>query len=175
MTNAELQSLIADLARTPEKIRQAIGQISGRDPRWKPKSQAFSALENVCHLRDIEREGHAIRIARLLQEDQPFLPNIDGDRLAIARRYNEQNLDLAFNEFIEARQATIRILKDVSSESLNRSGTLETGGVVSVEKLLLMIREHDEGHIRFIHELAQDQELPLLNVGDQLGSQFKPA
>ena len=39
-------------------------------------------LEHVCHLRDIEVEGYAPRLKRILSEDGPFLPDIDGRRLA---------------------------------------------------------------------------------------------
>jgi len=35
--------------------------------------EPFCAIEHVCHLRDIERDGYHVRIRRLLTEDNPSL------------------------------------------------------------------------------------------------------
>src|SRR5688500_19594160 len=45
------------------------------------------------YLRDIETEGYTVRIGQLLEEEDPLLRDLDGDRLAIERRYIEQDVD----------------------------------------------------------------------------------
>ena len=47
------------------------------------------AARQLCHVRDIEIDGYHVRLRRMLDEDRPLLVSIDGDALAIERRYND--------------------------------------------------------------------------------------
>src|SRR5436305_106893 len=70
MTETELQNLIAFLAETPMVVRQLVGALSADAARQRPAANEFSALEHACHLRDIEREGYAVRVLGALVEKQ---------------------------------------------------------------------------------------------------------
>src|SRR5262245_55170953 len=94
MTLQELGSLLDFLKETAEFVEGMVAELSTNELTWKPSATEFSALEHVYHLLDIEREGYQERIRRLLEEDAPSLPDIDGDRLAQERKYNEQDLDI---------------------------------------------------------------------------------
>src|SRR5919202_3497218 len=107
MTQAELQTLLAFLAETPDAVRRLTDELSADAARVKPTAKEFSALEQVCHLRDIEREGYGVRLRRLLAEDSPTLADIDGARLALERDYQRQDLACALAEFTEARRGNI--------------------------------------------------------------------
>ena len=157
-TTPEFASLIAYLAETPSAVEQMLSGLTEEDRRWKPVGGGFSALENVCHLLDIEREGYAVRIERLLREDGPGLPDIDGSRLAEERQYNKQNMETALAAFRRAREGNIRIVKSLNDEQLERAGTLETVGPITLRDLLLMMRAHDEAHRRELDDLRG--ELP---------------
>ena len=60
---------------------------------WKPDSwegipsEPFSAIEQICHVRDIEVDGYHERFRRALQETNPTLENVDGETLAVERAY----------------------------------------------------------------------------------------
>ena len=86
MSNQELQELIETLARTPEAIANLVHDLSNDDLRWRNENGEFSAIENVCHLRDIEVEGYTVRLNRIINQENPFLADIDGGRLAIENR-----------------------------------------------------------------------------------------
>ncbi|MGH9908995.1 MAG: DinB family protein, partial [Pyrinomonadaceae bacterium] len=107
----------------------------------------FSALENICHLRDIETEGYEVRIVRMLEESNPSLRDIDGSRLAIERDYNNQDPQSALQDFADARHRNIQRLKNLSLEQLELEGTLEGVGRVTLGRLIEMMSEHDEGHL----------------------------
>jgi hypothetical protein len=155
MTLREFQDLCASLAATPEKVRSLVDDLTDEELSWKPTDQDFSVLEHVCHLSDIEREGYAVRIEKLLNEEQPFLPDIDGGRLAAERKYNSQNLAPPLNAFSRSRKQNVHAVGDLPLDRLSRSGMFETVGPVTLGKLLSMMLEHDRDHLRALSDLRQ--------------------
>lgn len=151
----ELQDVIRLLEAMPESMRQLTDGLRDGELSWKPAPEQFSALEQVCHLRDLEREGYALRIHRLLAENQPTLPDFDGGRIALERDYNSQDFEAAFQEFALARASNASLLKTLSPADLKRSGFLEGVGAITLKKLLLLMREHDLSHQRELSELRQ--------------------
>lgn len=147
MTRSECEDLVLSLASTPAAVRRLANGLSFKETQWKPEGGEFSVVENICHLRDIEVEGYAVRIKRILLEDQPFLSDLDGARLAEERDYNSQDFGSAMEAFTEAREDNVRTIKGVSSEQLTRTGTLENSGIITLERLIEMMREHDQVHI----------------------------
>ncbi|HEX8652059.1 MAG TPA: DinB family protein [Pyrinomonadaceae bacterium] len=155
MTREEFQELVRELADAPRVVRQVADRLTNDDSRWKPTSEEWSVLEHLCHLRDIEQEGYTVRIEKLRHETEPLLADIDGDRLAFERSYNSQDFEQALRAFTEARRQNVEALKDLPLEHLNHSGRLETVGPVTLGKLLLMMREHDQGHLQDISSLRK--------------------
>ena len=153
MTGAELQSLTDFLALTPARVRQLTSDLSEREARWKPSPQEFSALENICHLNDLEREGYAVRLEKLIGEEQPFLPDFDGGKIAAERDYNQRQLAVMLDAFTRSRESNLRAVYALSPEELQRGGTLEGVGPITLESLLLKMREHDEAHLQELSDL----------------------
>jgi hypothetical protein len=58
----------------------------------------------------VEAEGHYVRIRRILAEERRVLASIDGDQLALARRYVERELGTALDEFGQFREASLDLL-----------------------------------------------------------------
>src|SRR5205814_2080287 len=115
-----------------------VADLSDISLRMKPAPEEFSALETICHLRDIEIEAYTVRINRIISEEEPTLPDIDGSRLAIERDYNSQNLDAALSSFTNARHANVETLRGVTIEQLSRVGIYQTDAV-TLEGLLNMM------------------------------------
>ena len=146
MTREDFREVIKSLEQTPDSLARVLQQLSQADLKLKD-SDEFSALENICHLRDLEIEGYAERIARILKEHNPSLADIDGARLAVERDYNNQDGQAALAAFSDARRQNIDLLKDLSPEQIAREGTLQGVGKLSLEQLIEMMLEHDEGHL----------------------------
>lgn len=155
MTLEEFQSLVGTLEETPDIIQQSGSGLADGDAAWKPSEEAWSLLENVCHLGDLEKEGYAVRIEKLLHEREPFLPDFDGGKLAAERSYNSRNFERALRAFALARRSNVEMIKGLTLDQLNRSGTLENAGTITLGRLLLMMREHDEGHLQDIGSLRE--------------------
>lgn len=154
MTRQELVELLDDLADTPAGIGRVISTMTIQDLTRKPSANQFSVLESVCHLRDIEREGYAVRIEKLLNETKPLLPDLDGARLAAERDYNSQDFRAAFDEFASARESNVHKLREATLEQLESRGMFEGVGEVTLERLLELMREHDAGHLQELRTLC---------------------
>ncbi|HWT01673.1 MAG TPA: DinB family protein [Pyrinomonadaceae bacterium] len=147
------QDVIEFLQETPAVFRKLAQGLADGDLRWKPSGDQFSFVENACHLRDIELEGYGARIRKLLTEDDPQLPDVDGGRLARERDYNSQEFGAALDDFTRARDENLRAIKNLSAEQLDRKGVLEGVGEITLGKLFLLMREHDESHRQELIEL----------------------
>lgn len=155
MITREFRELIEFLDETPEIVRQLTASLSDEEKKYKPNHDEFSALEHVCHLRDIEQEGYAVRIERLLTEDKPLLKDLDGSRLAIERNYNRQVFPFALTEFTLARLENINTLRAVSSDDLESTGVLEFVGEITLGELLRLMRDHDQSHRDELQSLCE--------------------
>ncbi len=147
MPPEDLQEVIDALTRTPETVAGLVKDLSAPDLRAKNSSEEFSVVENVCHLRDIEIEGYTARISRILTENNPLLPDIDGSRLAAERDYQSQNSSEALQAFAAARNQNTQKLSGLAAEQFDREGVLEGVGTVTIRGLLLMMRDHDAEHL----------------------------
>jgi acetylornithine deacetylase/succinyl-diaminopimelate desuccinylase-like protein len=137
-----------DIADFPKRVAGLIDGVS--DTKKKPSPGEWAIVENVCHLRDIEAEGYAVRIEQLLRENDPLLRDLDGEKLAIERRYIDDDCGAALRAFADARARSVAMLRDANEDAFAREGTLENVGRVSLATIVSKMREHDAGHLRDI-------------------------
>src|SRR5688572_30494985 len=103
MNRRELETLLLTLESTAALLARAGTQLSEDTVRQRGTTGGFSLVEHVWHLADLEREGYAARIRRLLSEDEPVLSNFDGNRVARERLYERRNFAEGLIAFTEAR------------------------------------------------------------------------
>ena len=144
---ADLKILLAFLEDTPNKLVRLISNLSDAELRWKNSTDEFSALENICHLRDLELQGYGPRIRRMLDETNPVLVDFDGALVAAESNYNDESPNLPVRAFEKARQENVEILRGLTEEQLRREGALEGLGRITLKQLAEKMREHDEGHL----------------------------
>lgn len=147
MDREEFRSLVEDLRRTPARLRELMAGIPLDREVHKPRPDAFSARENVHHLRDIEAEGYGVRLLRMLGEPDPVLKDLDGSALAAERNYNGRPPGPALEDFALLRAANVERLQRLAPEDLDRKGSWENVGPVTLGKVLEMWRDHDRGHL----------------------------
>ncbi|MFN2532495.1 MAG: DinB family protein [Pyrinomonadaceae bacterium] len=146
----ETSNLITRLAQTPERISDSTSQLSPEAVRSKPSAEEFSVLEHVCHLRDLEIEAYGYRIDRMLEAENPSLPDFDGAGTAIARVYNSQDFASALAGFTRARMQNVQTLSRLNDSQLDRAGDLPPIGRITIKNLMQMMHDHDEDHL---HEM----------------------
>jgi hypothetical protein len=149
MTNGSIQNYVSQLSATPTLLRELLSAMDPVKLHTKPALGLFSPLEDAWHLRDIEKEGYLVRIQRMLAEQSPVLENLDGDQMAIARRYNERELTAAVEGFACARAESISLLKGLPPKAWARSAHF-ANRTIDLRELIEMMVEHDRGHLSSI-------------------------
>ena len=134
----------------PTKLRELLTAVPSDRLRVRGEGGMFAAIEQAWHLADLEVEGYGERIARILKEDDPELPDFRGDVVAEERKYLELDLEPALVRFAEARERNVRALE---SADLQRAGNQEGVGRVTLARLAEMMAEHDAGHAAELHAL----------------------
>ncbi|MEP6820285.1 MAG: DinB family protein [bacterium] len=152
---ADFRALRDLLNDTPNKLANLTAGLSGAEFRWQNSPDEFSALENICHLRDLELQGYTPRIGRILAETDPDLADFDGARVTAESNYNYEQPGVALRAFESARRENVELLRALSEEQLEREGTLEGVGKINLRRLVELMLEHDEGHLEDLRVLRE--------------------
>jgi hypothetical protein len=155
MNVPEFQETLEFLAQTPQRVADLIAGFDRDALRFRPAPDAFSAVEQVCHLRDIEHDGYNRRVRRVLEEDNPQLDGIDGSQLALERDYQAQDAMAALAAFDDARQSSLQLLRNASEVELTRTCTLEGSRDVTLAGLADLMRKHDSEHLAELESLRE--------------------
>jgi hypothetical protein len=135
----------------------ALVLVDGPFIRRRSSSGFFSLVENAWHLADLESEGYGPRIDRLMSgEANPHFPDFRGDEIAKERRYNEQAIEPAVARFVARRIANVAALRAATPDQLQRRGTQEGVGEVTLARIAEMMSEHDRGHAVEIADLLRE-------------------
>ncbi|WIY06591.1 DinB family protein [Amycolatopsis mongoliensis] len=87
-----IEAARAIIGSLPHAVAAAVGQAATRDLRRRPAPDRWSALEYLCHLRDV-CVTYTIRLHRARTEDRPVLEPMLNDLRARRFRYNERSFD----------------------------------------------------------------------------------
>ena len=141
------------LADFPDRLEAHYDAIPDAFKLWTPASWAtcpsehYSALEQLCHVRDIETLGYHVRFVRTLKEDRPYLPGVDGDRLKIERAYADAYAPDVLKAFRKAREETLELLATVSQAQWQRPADFEDYGPTTLRGLVHYLCSHDQQHL----------------------------
>jgi hypothetical protein len=140
------EALLATLEGMPQYLEDELRALTPELIRQQGPDGAFSPVEQVWHLADLEREGFGCRIDKLLSEREPQLPDFDGAAVAAARHYRSLSLTAGLEAFREARQRNLAKLRTVAAEHWARSGLQEGVGRVSLCDMPSFMSQHDAAH-----------------------------
>ena len=110
-------------------------------------SEPFTAIEQICHVRDIEIEGYQVRFRRTLEEHTPLLPSIDSEAVAKSRNYGAADAAQVFAEFRAARADTLSLLRGLDEADFARPAVFEGYGPVTLQGLVHYLCSHDQQHL----------------------------
>jgi len=125
------------LAATPAALKAALRGVPRKLLLYTPAPGKWSILEILCHMRDMEREGYLERYTRILAENEPRLPDLNGDALAIERDYRGQKAGDVLRDWTRLRRESLRLLKKSKPEQWRRAGIHETAGRLSIDDLVV--------------------------------------
>ncbi len=144
----EFEKLIASLDRFSRILPVLVAGVSESDAKWKPESGEWSILEIVCHLADEEVEDFRQRVQLTLADPTTPWPRIDPEGVAIARRYNEQDLTEAARRFVRERNVSVDWLKQVVNPDWDSTYEHPSIGPILAGRLMASWAAHDQLHLR---------------------------
>lgn len=148
-----MKTTLQALADFPRQLEAHYAAIPAELKHWRPPSwdgipsEHYTALEQICHVRDIEIDGYQVRLRRIVEENHPFLPGVDGDALAIERAYANADASAVFAAFRAAREQTLDFIARLTPQQLDRTAEFEDYGVVTVRSLAHYLCSHDQQHL----------------------------
>lgn len=156
MDQAERDRSLEIIRSTPDRLKAALAGVPRKLLTWRPAPGKWSIHEIVCHMRDAERDGYLYRYRRVLAEDNPTFPDVDGDKLALERQYGRMNLREAVRDWRAARKEVLALLKKIRPEQWQRIGTHESLGPMSLEIILKrQALGNDEAHLGQIEHIKK--------------------
>jgi hypothetical protein len=158
LDRTERKALMEGLGQMPEFVSARFESVSEEEAARQGPDETFAPVEQCWHLADLEREGFGARIRRLLDEEEPFLPDFDGARLARERDYRSRSLAEGLAAFRAEREKNLALLRAVGPEQWSRAGTQEGVGPVALCDLPHMMAEHDASHRAEIEAWARARE-----------------
>ncbi|NVM89426.1 hypothetical protein FHT32_003081 [Variovorax sp. SG517] len=151
---------LSALAAFPSQLEAHYAAIPTAFRHWAPPSwegvpsEAFTAIEQLCHVRDIEIEGYHVRFRRTLSEAHPTLTSIDSEPLAIERNYGAADAAQVLADFRMARAQTMEIISSLSDAQLARTAVFEGYGPLTMRSLIHYLCSHDQQHLAGLQWLA---------------------
>ena len=145
MDHAERAALIADYEAGPAEVDRALTEIGREAFDRRPADGSWSAREVVHHLADSEMRS-AIRLRRLLAEDDPQILGYDEAGYATTFRYADRPMEPALAAFRAARSTTAQILHQLDDAAFARMGTHAESGAYGVEHWLRIYARHAHEH-----------------------------
>ncbi|HEY6924869.1 MAG TPA: DinB family protein [Steroidobacteraceae bacterium] len=147
------QTTLRALAAFPQQLEALYAIFPTAFVHWAPPawdgipSERFTAIEQICHIRDIEIDGYHVRFRRTLCELNPVLASIESESLARERSYATSNAAEALAAFRSARATTVALIADLSPEQFARRAEFEGYGALSLRSLVHYLCSHDQQHL----------------------------
>ena len=124
--------------------------LARADVRVRPNDSTWSPLEYSAHVRDVLRI-YRLRLALMVDTDDPLYPNWDQDATAIEERYNDQDPAVVAAELADAASALADAFDVLAASDWQRVGRRSDGAhftVSSISKYLLHDLEHHRWDVR---------------------------
>ena len=147
------RTTLAALSDFPTQLEAHYALFPADRVNWAPASwdgvpsEPLTAIEQVCHVRDIEVEGYHARFRRSLDEEHPTLASLDTEALARERAYSTSDVIAVFAAFRAARRQTVELLAGLTAAQLSRTAQFEGYGPLTLRSLAHYLCSHDQQHL----------------------------
>jgi len=142
----------AEIAALLQAMQSAVtaelGALSEEALAWHPAPGEWCVKECVGHIVEAERRGFNGRIRTILAESEPRLPGWDQEAVEHERNDCQRHTADLLAEFTAIRQDSVALVQKLTPADLQRGGTHEKVGHVTVENLLHEWLHHDRNHFR---------------------------
>jgi hypothetical protein len=145
MDPAERAALVEQYRAGPAELRAALAEVGAANLDHRPRDGGWTPREVVHHTADSEMTS-AIRLRRLIAEDDPLIVGYDGDEFARRLHYEDRPIEPALEAIDGARSTTVQILDRLTDADWQRTGTHSEMGAYGVERWLEIYAAHCHEH-----------------------------
>jgi hypothetical protein len=150
----ERYGILSRLEDAPREMRRLVEDIPAGLHAARPFPGRWSIVEHICHLRD--RDQLAIRrFTRMVRSERPRMQELDGQALALAGRYAEQNAGEALREWERRRQQLCELLHVLDHAAWQRRALHPRHGEATIAELVAHLLDHDAAHAAHVRALRQ--------------------
>lgn len=154
MTDEERKKLIEQYSMGFDVVSESLDGFPKDKLGARPFAGKWSACEIIQHLADSEMIS-AIRLRRLLAEDNPVIQAYDQEEFARKLRYHERDHESALWALRAARATTVDLLHSMSASDWTRAGTHPEHGKYTPENWLRIYAAHAHNHANQIQRLKE--------------------
>ena len=155
MSKQNRADLIRRYREGPAVLADAVSRLSERQLDHKPADGGFSAREVVHHTADSEMTA-AIRLRRLVAEENPQITGYDPDVFAARLHYASRAVQPSLDAVRAARESTASILAALSGPEWERAGTHSEMGAYSIDTWLEIYAAHCHDHADQIRRAVKE-------------------
>jgi hypothetical protein len=138
-------ALIQKYLEGPDVLEAALREIGESGLDHKPADGGWSPREIVHHTADSEITS-AVRLRRLVVEDNPPITGYDPDEFSRRLRYSSRPIEPSLAAIRAALESTASILKGLTEEEWSRAGTHSEMGEYSIDTWLRIYSNHCHDH-----------------------------
>jgi hypothetical protein len=154
MTHEERRALVAQYKAGYEEVERSLEGFPEAALSERPLPGKWSAREIVQHLADSEMNS-AIRLRKLLTEENPQIQGYDQEDYAARLRYNERDIAPALDALRGARATSAQLLDSMTDADWSREGTHTESGRYTAEDWLRIYADHAHNHAAQIRRLRK--------------------
>jgi len=151
---ARRAALVAQYEAGPGVLRAAVDGLTKAQLDRRPEDGGWTPREVVHHVADSEMTS-AIRLRRLVAENDPLIVGYDGDEFARRLHYADRPIEPALAAVEAARSTTAQILRGLTDAEWARAGTHSESGPYGVERWLEIYAVHCDEHAQQIREALE--------------------
>ena len=137
--------LIRQYREGPELVEEAVADLSEDELDHLPAEGGWSPREVVHHLADSEMTS-AIRLRKLLAEDNAFIQGYDEPEFSRRLHYRERPIEASLLAVRAARETSASILEHITDADWGRTGTHAESGAYGMETWLEIYAAHCHDH-----------------------------
>ena len=157
MDAARRADLIARYRSGHAVIAESLAGIDEAGLDARPADGGWTPREVVHHTADSEMTS-AVRLRRLIAEENPTIVGYDGDVFAERLHYADRPIEPALEAIAGARSTTVQILDRLTEAEWERTGTHTESGPYGVERWLEIYAFHCAEHAEQIRRARAESD-----------------
>jgi hypothetical protein len=142
------KNLLENMDGVVTELRQAAASISAANWHTPPAPDQPTPHQVLAHLRALEAHAIALRLRRILDESEPYLPLFDDDGWMAANYDPSEAVTSILDDYASLRQQELAWLHELPPAAWNRTARHPWWGVRALqwwaEQALLTARQHLE-------------------------------